>query len=74
MKPVTAETNQKKDGKRMFNPILVAFKSSDLKDNFMKQKGKLANASFRDVNVTMVFVNENVTKSSRIFLGHARRF
>ena len=32
MKPVKAETNQeKKDVKRMFNPLLVAFKSSDLR-------------------------------------------
>ena len=38
------------------------------------EKRKLANASFRDVNAGMVFVNENLTKSSRILLGHARRF
>ena len=75
MKPVKAETNQeKKDGKRIFNPILIAFKSRDMKDKIMKEKRKLANASFSNLNASMVFVNENLTTSSRILLGHARRF
>ena len=75
MKPVKAETNQeKKYSKRMFNPILVRFKSREVKDKIMMEKRKLANASFRDVNASMVFVNKNLTKSSRIILCHARRF
>ena len=75
MKPGKAKTNQeKKDGKRMFNPSLTAFKSRDLKDKIMKEKRKLANASFRDVNACMVFVNKNLRKSSRILLRYARRF
>ena len=37
-------------------------------------KRKLANASFSDVNASMVFVNENLTKSSWILLCHAWRF
>ena len=40
MKPVKVETNQeKKDGKRIFNPILMVFKSRDMKDKIMKEKG-----------------------------------
>ena len=38
----------------------------------MKGKRKLANATFKDVNARMVFVIENLTKSSRIFFSHAR--
>ena len=74
MKPVKAETNQEKDGKMMFNPILVASKSRDLKDKILKEKRMLANTSFKGVNASMVFVNEYLTKSSRILLGHARLF
>ena len=75
MRPVKAETSQeKKDGKRMFNPILIGFKSREMKDKIMMGKRKLADASFSDVNASVVYVNENLTKSSRILLGHARRF
>ena len=75
MKPVKAETNQeKKDGKRMFNLILIGFKSRNVKDKIMMGKRKLAYAYFSDVNASMVFVNENLTKSDKILLGHARRF
>ena len=45
-----------------------------MKDKIMIGKIKLADASFRDVNASVVYVNENLTKSSRILLGHARRF
>ena len=38
----------------------------------MKGKRKLANATIKDVNARMVFVIENLTKSSRIFFSHAR--
>ena len=69
MRPVKAETSQeKKDGKRMFNPILIGFKSREMKDKIMMGKRKLANASFSDVNASDVYVNENLTKSSRILL------
>ena len=39
MKPVKAETNQeKKDRKKMFYPILVGFKSGEVKDKIMMKK------------------------------------
>ena len=57
MKPGKAKTNQeKKDGKRVLNPTLTVIKSRDLKDKIMKEKRKLANASFRDVNASMVLL------------------
>ena len=34
----------------------------------------MAIASFRHVNTSMIFVNKNLTKSNRLFIGHARRF
>ena len=75
MKPVKAETNQeKKDRKKMFYPILVGFKSGEVKDKIMMKKKKLAKTSIRDVNGSMVFLNESLTKSIRILLGHAKKF
>ena len=39
LRTIDAETNQeKKEGKRMYNPILVTFKSSDQKFKVMKEK------------------------------------
>ena len=46
MKPVKAKTNQeKKDGKRMFDPISIGFKSREVKDKIMIEKRKLTNAA-----------------------------
>ena len=41
----------------MLNPILVAFKSRDLKNKIMKEKRNLPTATFKDVNTSMVFVS-----------------
>ena len=69
------ETNQeKKEGKRIYNPILVAFKSRDQKTKVMKEKKKLYIADLSDIKAERVYINENLTKASRNLLYLARRF
>ena len=53
---------------------MIGLKSREVKDMIIMEKRKLDNAIFRDLNANKVFLNENLTKSSRILLGHARRF
>ena len=68
-------TNHKtKDGKRVFNPILVKFKSREVKLNIMKEKKKLANANLNGISDGKIYIKENLTKYSRNLLFHARRF
>ena len=68
-------TNHKtNDGKRVFNPILVKFKSREVKVNIMKAKKKLANANLNGISDGKIYINENLTKYSRNLLFHARRF
>ena len=69
-----ANTNHKTDGKRVFNPILVQFKTREAKVNIMKEKKKLANANLNGISDGKVYINENLTKYSRNLLFHARKF
>ena len=75
LRTIDAGTNQeKKEGKRMFNPILVTFKSRDQKIKVMKEKKKLINADLTDIKAERVYLNENLSKTSRNLLYLARRF
>ena len=58
----------------MFNPILVTFKSRDQKIKVMKEKKKLINADLTDIKAERVYLNENLSKTSRNLLYLARRF
>ena len=75
LRTTDAGTNlEKKEGKRMFNPILVTFKSRDQKVKIMKEKKKLFNADLNDIKAERVYINENLSKTSRNLLYLARRF
>ena len=75
LRTIEAISNQeKKEGKKMYNPILVTFKSREQKIKVMKEKKKLYGADFSDIKAERVYINENLTKSSRNLLYLARRF
>ena len=75
LRTIDAISNQeKKEGKRIFNPILVTFKSREQKVKIMKEKKKLYDADLSDIKAERVYINENLTKSSRNLLYLARRF
>ena len=75
LRTIDAISNQeKKEGKRMYNPILVSFKSREQKIKVMKEKKKLYDADLSDIKAERVYINENLTKSSRNLLYLARRF
>ena len=76
LRAIDATTNQeeKKEGKRMNNPILVVFKSREQKNKIMKEKKNLYNADLSDIRAERVYLNENLSKTSRNLLFHARRF
>ena len=75
LRTIDAISNQeKKEGKRVYNPILVTFKSREQKIKVMKEKKKLYDADFSDIKAERVYINENLTKSSRNLLYLARRF
>ena len=75
LRTIEAISNQeKKEGKRAYNPILVNFKSREQKIKVMKEKKKLYGADFSDIKAERVYINENLTKSSRNLLYLARRF
>ena len=71
----TTNTNHKtNDGKRDFNPILVKFKSREVKVNIMKEKKKLANANLNGISDGKIYINENLIKYSRNFFFHDKMF
>ena len=76
LRAIDAKTNheEKKEGKRMHNPILVVFKSREQKNKIMKEKKKLYNADLTDIKAERVYLNENLSKTSRNLLFLARRF
>ena len=76
LRAIDTKTNQedKKEGKKIHNPILVIFKSREQKIKTMKEKKNLYNADLTDINAERVYLNENLTKISRNLLFLARRF
>ena len=75
LRTIDAISNQeKKEGKRVYNPIQVTFKSREQKIKVMKEKKKLYDADFSDIKAERGYINENLTKSSRNLLYLARRF
>ena len=61
----------------MFNPILVEFKSRDMKVKILKEMKKLANANFSNLNISginNVYTNKNRTKASRNVFSYVSRF
>ena len=72
MKP----TGKAEDKKKVFNPILVKFRSFEQKVKIMKEKKKLANANLNSIckNIEKIYINENLSQFSRDLLYHTRRF
>ena len=70
----TNPNHKTKDGKRLFNLILVKFKSIEVKVNIMKEKKKLANSNLNGISDDKIYTNENLPKYSRNLLFYARRF
>ena len=52
----------------MYSPTLVEFKSIDMKIKIMKEKKMLFNHKLSEIIANNIFINENLTKTSRTLL------
>ena len=70
-----AKTEKHKETVRsMYSPTLVEFKSIDMKIKIMKEKKMLFNHKLSEIIANNIFINENLTKTSRTLLSRARKF